>query len=185
MGGDAWVRFGLAHFLQRLIVFWWFLQTYMTSGPCSSWFFLVTKSWFFWCYLGLQVMAILCRAAKNSLRGTLWEIYIFPIGLSFLLQKNIWIDPQNQCSGSGSISLYGSGSGSISLYGSGSFSHPAKRIGKTLIPTVLWLLLDFLSLKNYVRVPSVPRAQKKKTNALQVPLPRRLSWPCVSDLQLI
>ncbi len=31
----------------------------------------------------------------------------------------------------------------------------------------------------------VPRAQKKKTNALQVPLPRRLSWPCVSDLQLI
>ncbi len=29
----------------------------------------------------------------------------------------------------------------------------------------------------------VPRAQKKKTNALQVPLPRRLSWPCVSDLQ--
>ena len=31
----------------------------------------------------------------------------------------------------------------------------------------------------------VLRAQKKKTNALQVPLPRRLSWPCVSDLQLI
>jgi hypothetical protein len=31
----------------------------------------------------------------------------------------------------------------------------------------------------------VPQAQKKKTNALQVPLPRRLSWPCVSDLQLI
>jgi hypothetical protein len=41
----------------------------MTSGPCSSWFFLVMKSWFFWCYLGL-VTAILCRAAKNSLRGT-------------------------------------------------------------------------------------------------------------------
>ncbi len=34
-------------------------------------------------------------------------------------------------------------------------------------------------------VLTVPRAQKKKTNALQVPLPRRLSWPCVSDLQLI
>ncbi len=31
----------------------------------------------------------------------------------------------------------------------------------------------------------VPRAQKKKTNALQVPLPRRLSWPCVYDLQSI
>ncbi len=70
VGGDAWVRFGLAHFLQRLIVFWWFLQTYMTSGPCSSWFFLVMKSWFFWYYLGLQVMAILCRTTKNSLRGT-------------------------------------------------------------------------------------------------------------------
>jgi hypothetical protein len=28
------------------------------------------KSWFFWCYLGLQAMAILCWAAKNSLRGT-------------------------------------------------------------------------------------------------------------------
>ncbi len=24
--------------------------------------------------------------------------------------------------------------------------------------------------------------RKEKTNALQVPLPRRLSWPCVSDL---
>ncbi len=34
-------------------------------------------------------------------------------------------------------------------------------------------------------VATVPRAQKKKTNALQVPLPRRLSWPCVSDLQSI
>ncbi len=34
-------------------------------------------------------------------------------------------------------------------------------------------------------VVTVPRAQKKKTNALQVPLPRRLSWPCVSDLQSI
>ena len=36
----------------------------------------------------------------------------------------------------------------------------------------LWLVI----------VLTVPRAQKKKTNALQVPLPRRLSWPCVSDL---
>ncbi len=54
------------------MVFWWFLQTYMTSGRCSSWFFLVVKSWFFWCYFGLQAMAIHCRAAKNSLSGTLW-----------------------------------------------------------------------------------------------------------------
>jgi hypothetical protein len=80
--GDAWVRFGLAHFLQRLIVFWWFLQTYMTSGPCSSWFFLVMKRWFFWCYLGLHVMAILCRAAKNSLRGThTWSL--LPSSISY------------------------------------------------------------------------------------------------------
>ncbi len=82
VGGDAWVRFGLAHFLQRLIVLWWFLQTYMTSGPCSSWFFLVMKSWFFWYYLRLRVMAILCRAAKNSLRGTLYHV----------VNKSVWAD---------------------------------------------------------------------------------------------
>ncbi len=35
-----------------------------------------------------------------------------------------------------------------------SFYHQAKIVKKTLIPTVLWLLLDFLSLKNYVNVPS-------------------------------
>ncbi len=70
-GGDAWGEVWFGSFLQRRMVFWWFLQTYMTSGPCSSWFFLVMKSWFFWCYLGLQAMAIHCRAAKNSLRGTL------------------------------------------------------------------------------------------------------------------
>ncbi len=39
----------------------------------------------------------------------------------------------------------------------------------------LWLVI----------VLTVPRAQKKKTNALQVPLPRRLSWPCDSNLQSI
>jgi hypothetical protein len=44
--------------------------------------------------------------------------------------------------GSGSISQrYGSGSGS------GSFYHQAKKIKKTLIPTALRLLFDFLSLK--------------------------------------
>ncbi len=48
-----------------------------------------------------------------------------------------------------------SGSGSISqTYGSGSFYHQAKIVNKTLIPTVLWLLFDLLSLKNYVNVPS-------------------------------
>jgi len=46
------------------------------------------------------------------------------------------------------------GSGSISQrYGSGPgyFCQLAKIVRKTLIPTVLWLLLDFLSLKNDVQ----------------------------------
>jgi hypothetical protein len=48
----------------------------------------------------------------------------------------------------------GSGSGSISQrYGSGSFYHQAKLVRKTLIPTVLGLLFNFLSLKNDVNVP--------------------------------
>ncbi len=42
----------------------------MTSGPCSSWFFLRILNWFFWCNLGLWAMAFHCRAVKNSLRGT-------------------------------------------------------------------------------------------------------------------
>ncbi len=52
----------------------------------------------------------------------------------------------------------------------------------------LRFLLIFLKnhqIRNVFKGASVPRAQKKKTNALQVPLPRRLSWPCVSDLQMI
>ncbi len=44
--------------------------------------------------------------------------------------------------------------------GSGSFSHQAKIIRKTLIPTILWLLLDFLSLKNDENVPSKSNEQK-------------------------
>ncbi len=61
--------------------------------------------------------------------------------------------------GSESISKrYGSRSGSGS--GSGSFYHQAKILRKTLIPTVLWLLLDFLSLKNDVNVPSKSNKQK-------------------------
>jgi hypothetical protein len=60
---------------------------------------------------------------------------------------------------SGSISQwYGSGSGSGP--GCGSFYQLAKTVRKTLIPTVLWLLLDFLSLKNDVIVPSKSNKQK-------------------------
>jgi hypothetical protein len=45
-------------------------------------------------------------------------------------------------------------------HGSGSFYHQVKIVKKTLIPTVLWLLYDFLSLKNYVKVPSIINKQK-------------------------
>ncbi len=58
-------------------------------------------------------------------------------------------------SGPRSVSLrYGSGSGSES------FSHQAEIVSKTLIPTVLWLLFDFLSLRNDVNVPSKRNKQK-------------------------
>ncbi len=49
-------------------------------------------------------------------------------------------------------------------YRSGSFYHQAKIVRKTLIPTVLWLLYDFLSLKNDVNVPVT--SNKQKTNFL-------------------
>ena len=39
--GLAWLIFTTA------IVFWWFLQTYLTSGPYSFWFFLVMKQCIF------------------------------------------------------------------------------------------------------------------------------------------
>ncbi len=48
------------------------------------------------------------------------------------------------------------GSGS----GSGSFYHEARIVRKTLISAVLWLLFDFLSLKNDVKVPSKSNMQK-------------------------
>ncbi len=46
-------------------------------------------------------------------------------------------------------------------YGSGSFYYQAKIVRKTLVPTVLWLLYDFLSLKNDVNVPSKSNKQKQ------------------------
>jgi hypothetical protein len=47
-----------------------------------------------------------------------------------------------------------------SCSGSGSFYHQAKIERKTLIPTVLRLPFDFLSLKNDVNVPSKSNKQK-------------------------
>jgi hypothetical protein len=55
-------------------------------------------------------------------------------------------------------------SGSISTRSgscSGSFYHQAKIVRKTSIPTVLWLLYDFLSLKNVVNLASKSNKQKK------------------------
>ncbi len=65
-------------------------------------------------------------------------------------------------SGSGSGSFYHqekivrkTGSGSVSQrYVSWSFYHQPKIVRKTLISTVLWLLFDFLSMKNDENVPS-------------------------------
>jgi hypothetical protein len=54
---------------------------------------------------------------------------------------------------------YESGSGSNS--GSGSFYNQAKKVIKTLIPTVLRLLYHFLSLKNDVNVASKKIIEKK------------------------
>jgi hypothetical protein len=57
----------------------------------------------------------------------------------------------------------GSGSGSVSQrYGSGFFYHQAKIVSKTLIPTVLCLPYDFLSLKIYVNVASESNKIKKQ-----------------------
>jgi hypothetical protein len=56
----------------------------------------------------------------------------------------------------------GSGSPTSQSYrsGSGSIYHKAKIVRKTLIPLVLGLLVDFLSLKNDVNVPSISKKQK-------------------------
>ncbi len=74
-------------------------------------------------------------------------------------------DPNPDPSDSHVFGLPGSGSGSSSQrYGSGagSFYHQAKIVRKTLIPTVLWLLFDFLSLKNDLNVPL--KSNKQKTS---------------------
>jgi hypothetical protein len=55
------------------------------------------------------------------------------------------------------------GSGSINQRhgsGFGSFYHQTKIVRKSLIPTVLLLLFNFLSLKNYVYVPLKSNKQK-------------------------
>ncbi len=48
VGGGRLDEVWFGSFSSTVIVFWWFLQTYMTSGPCSSWFFLVVERCIFW-----------------------------------------------------------------------------------------------------------------------------------------
>ncbi len=70
--------------------------------------------------------------------------------------------PTNQCSGFVSfwafrirISNY--------LNGFGSFHQQAKRLRKTLISTVMWLVHDLISLKTVLNVPVVCYKRNKKT----------------------
>jgi hypothetical protein len=58
----------------------------------------------------------------------------------------------------------------------GSFCHEPKIVRKTLIPTVLWLLNDFLYLKNDVNVASKSNKQKNLgKNKLLVDILRSLA----------
>ncbi len=85
-------------------------------------------------------------AAQNLTCSRLWTRPGDPVQRRRMVKTK-----KNQYSGSGSTSQ---------RYGSGSFYHQAKIVRKTLIPPVLWLLLDFLSLKNDVNVPSKSNKQK-------------------------
>ena len=51
----------------QILVFWWFLQIYLTTASFSCWYFLLLKQRIFWCYSSLQLMAILCCVAKKQL----------------------------------------------------------------------------------------------------------------------
>jgi hypothetical protein len=76
-----------------------------------------------------------------------------PIGCSEFLASSVADPDPSDRYGFGSP---GSGSRSISQRngsGSGFFYHQAKMVRKTLIPTALRLLFDFLSSKNDVNVP--------------------------------
>ncbi len=75
---------------------------------------------------------------------------------SWFIEQEL-IDPNlgKQCCGFICFWAFWSGSSSQRYgSGSGSFYHQAKILRKTLIPTVLWLLFDFLSLNNDLNVPS-------------------------------
>ncbi len=66
-GGGGGLGSPLAAFPQtQALVFWLFLQSYLTCGPFSCWHFLLFKQRFFWYYSSCQVMAILCCVAQKA-----------------------------------------------------------------------------------------------------------------------
>ncbi len=65
-GGVARVALCRAFPQTQELVFWWFLGSYLTSGPFSCWYFLLLKQRIFWYYSSRQVMAILCSVAKKA-----------------------------------------------------------------------------------------------------------------------
>jgi hypothetical protein len=102
----------------------------------------------------------LCRY-QYSTTTTNYSIRLEKQAASFRLIFYICGNRYNQCSGSGSTCFWASRI-RIRILLLSSFYHQAKIVRKTLIPPVLWLLMDFLSLKNGVKVPSKSTGSKQK-----------------------
>ncbi len=65
-------------------------------------------------------------------------------GITYLTGMESYFLSSLQCSRVGSEAVEPPGSGSVNQFGSGSSHHQAKIVRKPLIPTVLWLLYDFI-----------------------------------------
>ncbi len=89
-----------------------------------------------------------------------WPNSIWILIPSLLLRSELTEERLKQCCGSGSESV---GSVWFGPPGSGSFHHQANIVRKTLIPTVLWPLFDFLFLKNDVNVRYLQKVISRKT----------------------
>ncbi len=90
---------------------------------------------------------------RRATRPTMADRYRYPYAnISHIGLRNSVADPDP--SDPYVFGPPGSVSGSISQrHGSGFFYRQAKIVRKTMIPTVLLILFDFLSLKNYLNVP--------------------------------
>jgi hypothetical protein len=90
------------------------------------------------------------------MRDSVSGVVKYPVGSR--LTNKYRSQPFKKCCG------FGSGSaGSVCFWASRIRIHPSssKKSKKNLVSTVLWLLYDFLSLKNDVNVPSISRKKKK------------------------